>query len=631
MRSTKRTICRRVTSFLLIVVLFACMTPYMCNQANASPQGGLRVNLTYDLGKGGEINGKSIVKTSLEITESTMIKNVTKTNTGYHFLGWTTEKDSGRVDYKPGEIKSFSEDTTLWAVWQINFIIDLGDGVFAGTNNHAKTYSVISGSQVTIPSETPKNSKAYLYFDGYHDAQLRLYYPGEVVIVTEPLYLTASWMQSCKLTYDANGGKLGAYSEPQTFRPGERFALSNLISITRPGYEFLGYATQKGATEATYQKGQEVVFYGDTKLFALWKGTITYDLNGGELSSGSRTQDFALDSRVTIKTPVLKARSGYYLVGWEVVGDSTKNKLYKRGDTEVFADDTVLRAVWVKNTAVRLSENPVRLERADTFVRYIASDGARMFGADQTDFSDFPTNDGTFLDLYYNQSLAELIQRGGGCGVFAAFNYAAYLLGDNTYTHEEVKRILYGFCQKGASVLDGWEMLIEYWDTGDSEPGAPWSVVRELSAYMLNTNKRIDGFWDDVLDKINTGLGSLSYETVGLANRLDSEQYILSMLENDIPVIMSHSGNTGNHPKQYYSTQLVNGDVYLDSVDSVIDDHYFNIVGAYCDSNGRIKWLEISTWGGRCFLSWEEVWKDGCGQYSPWDARGFGNAIMLVE
>ena len=648
----RRSSARALIPFLVILAVVVNMVPLDWNRFNASALNEQSIVVAYDLGNGGTINGQSVVTLTAQQGKTIQISNVTQVNTGYHFLGWTTEKNSGSIMYRPGDTVSFNKNTTLWPVWQVNIILDLGDGVFEGTNIHAKTISVVAGRQVIIPIDNPKRDGFLFVEYTPNDGLVSQYQPGDTVVVTEPLYLIARWNHvsvpspvptqtptptptptsapRCILTYDANGGTFGKDQITKVyFTAGESFNLDRWLRITRDGYKFIGYATQKGAPEASYNKGDLVTFYGNTKLFALWEGTITYDLNGGVLSSGNPIQTITLDSRVELKTPVLKARDGWFLSGWKIVGEAADGKLYKRGDFGKFSQSVVLRAVWKPDPALILPDYAVRLKRADDFVKVYSADGQRVTkGAMQSDFSDFYIDEDYTTDYAYYETLAMLIKEGKACGMFAAFNTAAYLMGDHTYTHEEVREILSEFCTLGASAIDGIEELVEMVYT-QNKPGAPWSAVREMIGFMLHTDKHVGGFFDKIWDKLATGvISTFAYRTIGLANRKNSEEKILSMLENDIPVIMSHYGNTDKHPSIYYATKLENGDVYLEKSNSTVDNHYFVIVGAYCSSNGRIKWLEISSWGGIMFLSWEEVWKDGCGQYSSYDPKGFGNAIL---
>ena len=76
--------------------------------------------------------------------------------------------------------------------------------------------------------------------------------------------------------------------------------------------------------------------------------TVTYSISDPKLvSSGSLTQEFAAGQPFAIVTPVLKARPGYYLIGYSRTGDASST-VYKRGDTAMFVGNVTLYPVWKK-------------------------------------------------------------------------------------------------------------------------------------------------------------------------------------------------------------------------------------------------------------------------------------------
>ncbi len=110
----RSTLTRSITALILVIAMAVGMTASLGGKAQAA----IPINIAYAAGDGATINGGQVYNVPAYPGKTTTITTVKPTNkTGYKFLGWSTIKNSGIVQYKPGETQTFTENTTLWPVW----------------------------------------------------------------------------------------------------------------------------------------------------------------------------------------------------------------------------------------------------------------------------------------------------------------------------------------------------------------------------------------------------------------------------------------------------------------------------------------------------------------------------------
>ena len=123
-----------------------------------------------------------------------------------------------------------------------------------------------------------------------------------------------------KLTLDANGGS------------GERVEIEHghtaKISLpenefTREGYNFLGWAKNRDATQAEYADKADYTFSGSEILYAVWQAndlTVTLWANGGTPDKSEHTAKFGADYTIA-DNPFI--REGYKFTGWNSAADGS--------------------------------------------------------------------------------------------------------------------------------------------------------------------------------------------------------------------------------------------------------------------------------------------------------------------
>lgn len=117
--------------------------------------------------------------------------------------------------------------------------------------------------------------------------------------------LADSSSDSIYISFNKNGGNGG--SSGQLFESGTSQELSG-TAPTRLFYKFLGWSTDKDATEAEYVFGEEYTFETDTELFAVWK------CNEVEIT-GDDPHSYSIETTLNKEGTLFKftpKRSGYY-------------------------------------------------------------------------------------------------------------------------------------------------------------------------------------------------------------------------------------------------------------------------------------------------------------------------------
>ena len=205
-----------------------------------------------------------------------------------------------------------------------------GTGISAVTP--ATTNSVQAGKSITIGATVQS---------GY---RWKNWTSGNSVVSTSQSYTftpssnvtyTANAATAYTISFDSQGGS--AVSSIQRYS-GESYG--TLSTPTRTGYAFKGwYTTASGNTQITASS----TFSGTSNitLYAQWTAnsyTLTYDANGGTISSGSKTKTIKYDEEFgTFPTVV---RTGYTFLGWYTAAS---------GGTKI---ETSTKFTFTKNTTI---------------------------------------------------------------------------------------------------------------------------------------------------------------------------------------------------------------------------------------------------------------------------------------
>ncbi len=195
-------------------------------------------------------------------------------------------------------------------------------------------YLTVPGNTGLLRIDTKKDEGANggkTVFAGWKDVYAiedkdSIYVSGETFQVTRRTDFFAEWVDGWKVVYNANGGDGGELPvDRNTYSEGETTFTVLPGNPTRTGYAFLGWATTKNATTATYHAGNSVPLENhNVTLYAVWElETYTVTYRDGETTvtdGGDYTKE------LTAWTP-----DGTDFLGWAETPDG--EILYRAGDT----------------------------------------------------------------------------------------------------------------------------------------------------------------------------------------------------------------------------------------------------------------------------------------------------------
>ena len=315
------------------------------------------ITLTYDPNGGSSSQSSTTYYAYNSATSKTFtITSSIPSRSGYTFLGWDENKNSGNPAYSAGDTLVLSSNTTIYAIWRkkITLTYDANGGSGAPAITTGYIYNSETEFSFTI-SEVKPTRDGYL-FGGWSLLSSDVvgpYAAGDKITCSSDATLYATWMKITSMiftvTYQANGGT-GA-PDSQSKDGGVDLTLSNTVP-TRAGYTFIGWGTSSTAREAVYSPGSTYSKDSNIILYALWekKLTLSYDGNGGNnvpASQSTTIYNETTSHTFTISTtePV---RSGYTFVGWGTGTDATST--YGSGEQITITEDKTLYAIWSQNS-----------------------------------------------------------------------------------------------------------------------------------------------------------------------------------------------------------------------------------------------------------------------------------------
>ena len=270
----------------------------------------------------------------------------------YEFIGWATSSNSSVASYYAGSSYTDNASVTLYAVWRYKpatytVAFDANGGTNA-PSSQTKTYGVALTLTTAIPTRA---NYRFIGWSKDRNATSASYTAGGSYTDNADVTLYAVWRydpETYTVRYDANGGTGAPASQTKTY--GVPLTLST-VKPTRAGYEFLGWATSKGAMASEYAPGERYTDEAGVTFYAVWRYvpktyTVSYDANGGSNAPGTqtKTENIALTLASTIP-----AREGYTFRGWAITPTATTAD-YQPGESYTANAAVTLYAVWEKDS-----------------------------------------------------------------------------------------------------------------------------------------------------------------------------------------------------------------------------------------------------------------------------------------
>lgn len=267
--------------------------------------------------------GSGAPGTQTKYYNKTLTLSSTKpTRTGYTFKGWATSKTATTANYQPGGSYTANAATTLYAVWQqnyltVNYYSNYATSSFSGALNAV-------GADKNVIVRTSKFYYATAYTDGLHNYTAssngtylaRTGYTatgnwgtttsgGKLVNQDTSFASGQALAQALGKTLASSNQTVNVYPQWKintwavTYNKNTTDTVSNMPSNqtktynqtltlssntpTRTGYTFQGWATSSSSTTVAYKAGASYTGNAALNLYAVWKlamSTVTiYDEN----------------------------------------------------------------------------------------------------------------------------------------------------------------------------------------------------------------------------------------------------------------------------------------------------------------------------------------------------------------
>ena len=259
--------------------------------------------------------GTSVTTQTIEYGSKCTPKTPTKT--GYSFDGWYRNAEC------TGEAWNFETDVvtdniTLYAKW----IGDVYTVTFDTQGGSPVEAQQVSRDQFVTRPEDPVR-EGYTFVGWVTTSTGSTEYEFETAKVQKDITIYAKWTPiKYTVTFDSRGGseitsenpKLVSYDGTIQTKP----------SSTRGGYTFAGwwYIDENGK-EAEWKFGSSTAadvtkVKRDVTVYAKWKTTVTFNLNGGKIgsSSSAKTVEVYENSLITSELVPEPVNTGYRVAGW---------------------------------------------------------------------------------------------------------------------------------------------------------------------------------------------------------------------------------------------------------------------------------------------------------------------------
>ena len=211
---------------------------------------------------GGKVSGASTKKITVT-SGKTYGTLATPTRDGYTFQGWYTKKTGGTKVTSSTKV-TITGKQTLYAQWKAIPKYEVTLNANGGKVSGATTKKITVTSGKTYGTLATPTRSGYV-FQGWYTKKTggSLIVSSSKVSITANQTLYAQWLKNCKVTFDANGGKVTTASKSVV----ENKTYVSLPTPTRTGYTFNGWYTAKtGGTKVT----TATKVTADHTLYAQW-------------------------------------------------------------------------------------------------------------------------------------------------------------------------------------------------------------------------------------------------------------------------------------------------------------------------------------------------------------------------
>jgi uncharacterized repeat protein (TIGR02543 family) len=146
----------------------------------------------------------------------------------------------------------------------------------------------------------------------------RLVAATALALIGAPLLPVPAQAANFTVTYSTAGSTSGSAPSTATVAESTTYTTASSTTLAKTGFVFNGWNTAENATGTPYTAGATFTMpAANVTLYPVWRGTITYNANGGLGTPTVSTQVFNLGTDASLTTVGTLTRTGYTFLGWK--------------------------------------------------------------------------------------------------------------------------------------------------------------------------------------------------------------------------------------------------------------------------------------------------------------------------
>jgi uncharacterized repeat protein (TIGR02543 family) len=194
--------------------------------------------------------------------------------TGLSFAGWNTQPDGKGTQYFPGDTRSNTGATTLFARWIATVSYDQNPpSGFTNRFFSLDEQGYLPGDSFVVP-EYPDPPFTGKLFDGWTTNQPGTgtrYQPGDTVTAQSNTKFYAQWVNALTLTFEGNGNTTGSAPATMVVGEGRSAALpGNTGALSRAGFTLTGWNTSPDGSGQGFALTGTLPMAANAVLYAQW-------------------------------------------------------------------------------------------------------------------------------------------------------------------------------------------------------------------------------------------------------------------------------------------------------------------------------------------------------------------------
>lgn len=264
--------------------------------------------------------------------------NIEAQKADYEFVGWNTDKNATN---KISSLTMQTDGIDLYAIYKrdIQLAYDTQGGNEILLTGIATIYNNQENTEMRVESRIP--TKEGYVFKGWTDEKGKTdvkYLPGQTYKFSDNTILYAIWEEEkvdqqyvVTYNYEENGG-ISSTKTSELLIDGSSIDLKP--TATKPGYEFVGWNTNKDATEGLSSLTIEA---NNVTLYAIYKKEVTLtfiDYKGTEKITRTESETaYNKNTSVTIVTPTINSYAGWTARYWTTKTEADAGQTVQSGGT----------------------------------------------------------------------------------------------------------------------------------------------------------------------------------------------------------------------------------------------------------------------------------------------------------